>query len=257
LNGGGDFSPVALSRVVKKKNGNQQAPFPGFAFIVDCGNGRDAGIEIVFPLKGKFIKDEESLQVAHKRIKYCNLHSTRDFSMNQKTLPAPYWSHTPVDLFTTLQSSPQGLSSVSAQERLTKFGRNELQAHKKAVPLLLLLSQFKSPLVLILVFAAIISVITGEWIDASIILAIVLASAILGFIQEYTASHAVEKLRAQVTIKATVLRDGLPQPTPAEEVVPGDILLLSAGSLIPADGIVLDPGTFSSTRRCSQGRPSR
>jgi Mg2+-importing ATPase len=72
----------------------------------------------------------------------------------------------------------------------------------------------------------------------------VVASAVLSFAQEYTASHAVEKLRAQVTIKATVLRDGKPQPTPAEEVVPGDIVLLSAGSLIPADGIVLDAKDF-------------
>ena len=62
--------------------------------------------------------------------------------------------------------------------------------------------------------------------------------------QEYTASHAVEKLRAQVTIKATVLRDGKPQLIPAEEVVPGDIVLLSAGSLIPADGIVLEARDF-------------
>jgi Mg2+-importing ATPase len=67
---------------------------------------------------------------------------------------------------------------------------------------------------------------------------------VLSFAQEYSASHAVEKLRAQVTIKATVLRDGKPQPIPAEEVVPGDIVLLSAGSLIPADGIVLDARDF-------------
>ena len=117
--------------------------------------------------------------------------------MNEEILPgSSYWSHTPEDLFASLQSSPQGLGSTLAQERLNKFGRNELQGHKKEGPLLLLLSQFKSPLVLILVFAAIISVITGEWIDASIILAIVIASAVLGFIQEYGASNAVEKLRS-------------------------------------------------------------
>ncbi len=97
---------------------------------------------------------------------------------------------------------------------------------------------------LILVFAAAVSLITGEWTDAAIVIAIVVASAMLGFFQEYTASNAVEKLRAQVTVKATVLRDGQPQSIPAEEVVPGDVVLLSAGSLIPADGVVLEARDF-------------
>jgi P-type Mg2+ transporter len=165
--------------------------------------------------------------------------------MNQEILPtSSYWSRTPEELFATLQSSPQGLSSATAQDRLTKFGRNELQGHKKAAPFLLLLSQFKSPLVLILIVAAIISIITGEWIDAIIILAIVLASSILGFIQEYGASNAVEKLRSRVTLKVNVLRDGEQQTILAEEVTPGDIVLLSAGSIIPADGVVIQADDF-------------
>ena len=108
----------------------------------------------------------------------------------------------------------------------------------------LLLSQFKSPLVLILIFAAIVSGIVGEWVDASIVLAIVLGSTILGFVQEYTASNAVEKLRSQVTIKSSLLRGGQPQMLPSEQVVPGDVVVLSAGSLIPADGIVLEANDF-------------
>jgi len=165
--------------------------------------------------------------------------------MNQETLPtSTYWSRPLKELFATTQSSPQGLSSVSAQEQLDRFGRNELQRHKKAAKVLLLLSQFKSPLVLILVFAAIISIITGGWIDASIILAIVIASSVLGFIQEYGASNAVEKLRSQVTIKVNVLRDGERQTILAEEVVPGDVVLLSAGSIIPADGVVIQADDF-------------
>ena len=165
--------------------------------------------------------------------------------MNQEPSPASsYWSRTPEDLFAALQSSKEGLGSATAQEHLNKFGRNELQGHKKTAPLLLLLSQFKSPLVLILVFAALISVITGEWIDASIILAIVIASAVLGFVQEYGASNAVEKLRSQVTLKVNVLRDGKRQTILAEEVVPGDVVLLSAGSIIPADGVVIQADDF-------------
>ncbi len=97
--------------------------------------------------------------------------------------------------------------------------------------------QFKSPLVLILIFAAIVSAFVGEWTDAVIVLAVVIGSTMLGFVQEYRASNAVEKLRSQVTIKSNVLRGGKPQMVPSEQVVPGDVVLLSAGSLIPADGI--------------------
>jgi Mg2+-importing ATPase len=108
----------------------------------------------------------------------------------------------------------------------------------------LLLGQFQSPLVLILVFAAALSAGTGEWIDAAIVLVIVLASAGLGFVQEHRAGNAVEQLRCRVTLKTRVLRDGQPQAIPVEEVVPGDVVLLSAGSLIPADGLILEADDF-------------
>ena len=155
-----------------------------------------------------------------------------------------YWAHPPKKLFDTLQSSPKGLSSVEAQKRLMKFGSNELTMRKKAGPFILLLGQFKSPLVLILVFAAIISFVTGEWIDASIILLIIIASAFLGFYQEFRAGNAVEKLRSRVSLKVNLLRDAKSQTIPAEEVVPGDIVLLSAGSIIPADGVLIKADDF-------------
>ena len=84
----------------------------------------------------------------------------------------------------------------------------------------------------------------GEWTDASIVLAVVLGSTMLGFVQEYRASNAIEKLRSVVTIKSNVLRDGKPQMVPSEQVVPGDVAVLSAGSLIPADGVVLEANDF-------------
>lgn len=159
--------------------------------------------------------------------------------------PAPaYWARTAEDLFTELLSTPDGLSTSQAQERLRQVGRNVLTPRRHDTALRSFLAQFTSPLVLILVFAAVVSAIAGEWTDAAIVVVIVIASAILSFAQEYAASNAVEKLRAQVTIKTTVLRDGKPQPIPAEEVVPGDVVLLSAGSLIPADGIVLEAKDF-------------
>ena len=155
-----------------------------------------------------------------------------------------YWSLAPEQLLSALHASRNGLQPADAEQRLKQYGLNTIRAQQQATALRLLLSQFKSPLVLILIFAAIVSGIVGEWVDASIVLAIVLGSTILGFVQEYTASNAVEKLRSQVTIKSSVLRGGQPQMLPSEQVVPGDVVVLSAGSLIPADGIVLEANDF-------------
>ena len=158
--------------------------------------------------------------------------------------PADYWSLPTEQLFSTLHASKDGLQQADAEGRLKQYGPNTISAQKQATALRVLLRQFKSPLVLILIFAAIVSGVVGEWIDASIVLAIVLGSSILGFVQEYSASNAVEKLRSQVTIKTNLLRGGQTQSLPSEQVVPGDVVLLSAGSLIPADGIVLEANDF-------------
>ena len=155
-----------------------------------------------------------------------------------------YWSLPPEQLLTALHTAPDGLSPAEAEQRLKQYGPNAIQAQAQATALRLLLSQFKSPLVLILIFAAIVSGFVGEWVDASIVMAIVLGSTLLGFVQEYTASNAVEKLRSQVTIKSNLLRGGQALPLPSEQVVPGDVALLSAGSLIPADGLVLEAKDF-------------
>src|SRR4030043_2129677 len=154
--------------------------------------------------------------------------------------PGGYWSLTPEQLLSNLHASRSGLQTTDAEQRLKQYGLNTISAQQQATALRLLLSQFKSPLVLILIFAAIISGIVGEWVDAIIVIAIVLGSTILGFVQEYTANNAVTKLRSQVTAKSRLLRDGQPQMLPSEQVVPGDVVVLSAGSLVPADGIVLE-----------------
>ena len=104
----------------------------------------------------------------------------------------------------------------------------------------LLLAQFKSPIILILLVAAGLSLFLGEATDALIILAIVLASGLLGFWQEWGAADALEKLLALVQTRASVLRDGRPVEVPVEQVVPGDVVLLHAGDIIPGDGRILD-----------------
>ncbi len=156
----------------------------------------------------------------------------------------PYWSRSGADLFREWNSSATGLTGAEAALRLRAHGHNRLETSSVVQPLQLFARQFKSPLVLILVFAAVISMVTGEWVDAIIVLVIVLASAVLGFVQEYNAGNAVERLRRRILIKSKVLRNGVVCDIPAEEVVPGDVLLLAAGSLIPADGVLLEADDF-------------
>jgi Mg2+-importing ATPase len=158
------------------------------------------------------------------------------------TIPPPthYWSQPSLHLLAALHSSSDGLSTADAQQRLQQFGPNVLRAREQAAALGLFLKQFTSPIVLILLFATGVSAVLHDWVDALIILAIVLGSAVLSFAQEYSASTAVAQLRAQVTLKATVLRDGRSQSILAADVVPGDVVVLAAGSLIPADGVVLE-----------------
>jgi Mg2+-importing ATPase len=162
---------------------------------------------------------------------------------NQEIPPA-WWSLPAEQLLPALQASRDGLTSDEAGQRLKQYGPNTIKAQQQVTAIGLLLKQFKSPLVLILIFAAIASGFVGEWVDASIVLGIVLVSTLLGFVQEYTATNAVEKLRSQITIKSSPLRDGQAQTVPSEQVVPGDVVLLSAGSLIPADGLVLAADDF-------------
>jgi Mg2+-importing ATPase len=155
-----------------------------------------------------------------------------------------YWSQPLGTLLAALDAVPGGLTTEEAERRLSRFGHNVLEARERATALRLFLNQFKSPIVLILLAATAVSAVLQDWVDALIILAIVLGSAALSFLQEYNASNATERLRARVQIRSTVLRDGQPQSIPAEEVVPGDVVVLSAGSLVPADGVLLEARDF-------------
>ncbi len=155
-----------------------------------------------------------------------------------------YWSLSPEDLLRSLRTSREGLTAQEAQDRLARVGSNALQTGRRAVPLRLFLSQFRSPILLILLFATLVSGVVGDWMDAAIILGIVLGSVLLSSAQEYRANAAVQRLRDRLKTRATVLRNGQPREIAAEEVVPGDVVLLAAGSLIPADGVVLESKDF-------------
>lgn len=162
----------------------------------------------------------------------------------RNSVPTEYWSHSVHQLLEAMESRSVGLTSDEASRRLAEFGPNALEVGERATALRLFLGQFKSPIILMLLFATGVSAVLQDWVDAAIILAIVLGSAGLSFVQEYNASNATERLRARVTIKSVVLRDGEQQSIPSEEVVPGDIVLLSAGSLVPGDGVLLEARDF-------------
>ena len=167
-----------------------------------------------------------------------------DLSQPPKSPALPPWSRSVETLLAELNSTPAGLTGAEARNRLAQTGLNSLEAGKRVGWLPLFLGQFRSPIVLILLFATVVSAILQDWADAAIILAIVAGSALLSFAQEYSAANATEKLRSQIRVKATVLRDGTTLQAPAEEIVPGDVVLLSAGNLIPADGIILEAKDF-------------
>ncbi len=146
----------------------------------------------------------------------------------------------PDSVFRLLGTSGAGLTNEQTRERLARFGANRLRAKKHATALVLLLRQFTSPIILILIGAAVLSIFLRDVTDAAIILTIVLVSGLLGFWQEHGAAAAVAKLSAIVAAKVRVVRDGAEMLVPLEEIVPGDIVLLSAGAIIPADCRLLE-----------------
>ena len=156
----------------------------------------------------------------------------------------PWWNRSAAALLAELGSSPAGLSAAEAERRLAAIGPNAVEEGRRLGALRLLLRQFESPLVLILAFAAAVSLALRQWVDASIILTIVFGSALLGFFQENRASVAVERLKRRLALSCRVVRDGAETQAPVTAIVPGDVVLLSAGNLVPADGIVLEAEDF-------------
>lgn len=152
---------------------------------------------------------------------------------------AAFWALTAEQLFQQLNTHPEGLTEQEAAARLRQYGANTLRRVREEGRLLILLRQFTNPIVLILIGASLIAGALGDATDTLIILTIVLLSGLLGFWQEARASSAMQRLLARVQIDAEVVRDGRSHPIPVEQLVPGDIVQLNTGDLIPADGVVL------------------
>ena len=156
-----------------------------------------------------------------------------------------FWNLSTEQVLLQLKSTPQGLSHQEAQERLIQYGANSLQQRRQSHALSLLLNQFKSPIILILMAAVILSSFLGDTLDAMIILVIVLVSGLLGFWQERGAADAIQKLLALVQVRARILRNGEFKDIPINEVVPGDVVQVSAGDSIPGDCLILESQTLS------------
>ncbi len=159
--------------------------------------------------------------------------------MNQP-IPENFWTQSSDELLKVLQSKPDGLGDDEAAKRLAAMGTGRKIRSPFVNDVLLFLSQFKSPLVLLLVAAVILSAFLGEKTDVAIILSILIFTGTLGFWQERNAGKAVEKLRAIITVKARVLRNNAEKEIHTGEVVPGDIVFFSAGDIVPADCLLIE-----------------
>jgi len=152
-------------------------------------------------------------------------------------LPETHWHEMEEhELLNTLDTDPEaGLTGVEADGRRERFGPNQLTAQKSQGPLVRFLLQFHQALVYILLAAVVVTLWLGEWIDSSVIFAVVLINAIVGFLQEAKALKALEALVKVMRSTARVIRDGKTREMPASELVPGDIVLLHSGEKVPAD----------------------
>ena len=151
-----------------------------------------------------------------------------------------YSSKSKKEVISELNSSENGLTRDQARKKLAKHGLNEIKTKKGISPLKIFLNQFKSFIILILFAAIVISLIINERIDALVIAIILIANAIIGFIQEYKAEKAIEALKKLASLKAVVIRNGKEKEIDAKFLVPGDIILLETGEKVPADARIIE-----------------
>ena len=152
----------------------------------------------------------------------------------------PLWTQTPDAMFRETASSRDGLTGREAEARASALLSRRLAGKRKSSLPLLVLSQFRSPITLLLIFAAVLSLVLGDDVEGSLILGIITVSGALQFWQERRAAVTVAKLAGLLTIRATVMRDGKALEIPVDEVVPGDVVTLEAGSAVPGDCLLLE-----------------
>ncbi len=151
-----------------------------------------------------------------------------------------YYKKEASEVLKEFNSSINGLTSKEAELRLNKYGKNEITNGKKFTKFKIMISQFKNIFLLLLITAGLLSFILGENIETIAIFVIIILNILLGFIQEYRAEKAIDALRNMAAPNARVLREGIEQKIPTKELVPGDIILIDAGDLVPADARLIE-----------------
>ncbi len=149
------------------------------------------------------------------------------------------WARSTDDVLAAFGSAPGGLTPDEAAARLERYGPNEIAAAGRVPPWRILLDQFRNVLIIILLVATVISVALGEGVESVVILVIVVFAVLLGFVQEYRAERAIDALRELAAPTATAVREGREVEVPAQDLVPGDVILLETGDRVPADARVL------------------
>jgi len=147
---------------------------------------------------------------------------------------------TPEEVLKHLSSTRQGLDEEEARRRLSRYGPNEIRREREISPARIFLSQFSGFIAYILVAAILISFMLHEYIDAAVIIAILMVNAFLGFFQEYKAERAIESLKKMAALQAAVIREGRKMRIESNTPVPGDVCVLEAGDLIPADARIIE-----------------
>ncbi len=155
-----------------------------------------------------------------------------------------WWAQPLAATLAALDAGPQGLSGDAARARLARFGINRFRDRPERPLLVQFITRFKNPLVIILLAASVIAALTGEVTSFVIINLVVLLSVTIDFVQEHRAGQAAQRLRESVAVRVAVLRDGVVQEVPVTAVVPGDVVRLAAGDLVPADGRVMEAHDF-------------
>lgn len=177
-------------------------------------------------------------------------------SISKNTIEEPaFWQQKAAALLEYYKATPEGLTDSEAKKRLKRYGPNLFHPQRRNAMLLQFLMKFTNPLVIILLVASAISAFTGDVASFIIIFLIVLMSVTLDFIQEYRAGEEAKKLRQSVTVHVQALRDGKPQEIPLPSLVPGDIVLLAAGDLVPGDGRILEAKDFFVHQALLTGEP--
>jgi P-type Mg2+ transporter len=175
--------------------------------------------------------------------------------MNSAMGEAAFWNKSVNELLMELGTTPNGLTSHDAQLRLLRYGPNDAPASKRSPAWARFLSRFTNPLVVILLFASVLSALTGDLASFVIVATIIAASVVMDFLQEQRAQDAVDSLREKVALRVQTLRDNTEIDLPVDQLVPGDVVQLEAGDVIPADGRLLDANYFFINQALLTGEP--